>query len=60
MGTPIPRRIDMLRNTPAELAIRNAVTEVEKLPADPRLTRAVTRLGDAFEEVADYVDGHKG
>ena len=53
----IPRRARLDRNTPAELAIRAAVDEVEKMGADERLTRAVILLGEAREKVADYVDG---
>lgn len=53
----IPRRADIQRNVPAELAIRNAMLMVENLPADERLTKAVTLLGDAREAVADYIDG---
>jgi hypothetical protein len=47
-------RLDKM--TPAELAIREAVQAVEELPADPRLTKAVTLLGEAQDEVADYID----
>jgi hypothetical protein len=42
--------------TPAELAIRDAVLEVEKLGADTRLTTAVLLLSDAQEKVADFID----
>lgn len=52
----IPRRIDLLRLTPAELAIRNAVLVVEEMPADVLLTDAVVLLQKAKEKVADYVD----
>ena len=48
-------RIDL--NTPAELAIRAAVDEVERAGADLRLTDAVVLLGEAREAVADFVDG---
>ena len=47
-------RIDL--NTPAELAIRKAMEEVEKLPASEKLTDAVVKLGDALNLVADFVD----
>lgn len=50
------RRIDILRMTPAELAIRNAVIEVEKIGAHPLLTDAVVLLEDAKRKVGDYVD----
>ena len=42
---------------PAELAIFNAVQEVEKMPADERLTDAVRKLQEARDHVADYVEG---
>ena len=54
-----PRRCDMLRWVPAEKAIYDAAQVVEGMPADTRLTMAVTRLGEAREFVADYVDGAK-
>ena len=47
-------RLDLL--TPAELAIYNAIQEVEKIGADVRLTRAVIALSDAKKLVADYID----
>ena len=51
------RRCDVLRMTPAELAILNAMIEVEKVGADERLTTAVTLLEKARNSVADFVDG---
>ena len=56
--TDIPRRIDILRNTPAELAIRNAILAVEAMAADTRLTDAVVLLMQAREKVADFVDAN--
>lgn len=56
MTDSYPRRSDILRMTPAELAIRKAVLEVEKLPGDVRLTDAVILLSQAQNKVADYVD----
>jgi hypothetical protein len=53
----IPRRSYINKMTPAELAIWNAMQEVEKLPADIRLTDAVNLLKDAQNKVSDYVDG---
>jgi hypothetical protein len=53
----IPRRAYLERQTPAELAIREAIRVVEALPADTRLTAAVILLWQAREKVADYVDG---
>ncbi len=51
------RRIRLDLNVPAELAIYNAMQEVEKAGADVRLTNAVIKLADARNLVADYVDG---
>lgn len=48
------QRIDL--NTPAELAIRKAMEEVEKLPASELLTDAVVKLEEARNLVADFVD----
>lgn len=56
MENGVPRRMRLDLATPAELAIYNAMQEVEKLPADERLTKAVVLLGQAKEWVADYVD----
>lgn len=55
----IPRRIRLDLNTPAELAIRNAMQEVEKSGSDPKLTDAIIHLQDALNSVADYVDEKK-
>lgn len=52
----IPRRARLDLNTKAELAIHNAVQEVEKAGADPKLTDAINLLQKARELVADYVD----
>ena len=56
MSNEIPRRIRMDLWHPAELAIQNAVNEVEKMAADVRLTNAVILLGKARESVADFID----
>lgn len=53
---PFPRRIRTDLFTPAETAIRNASLEVEKMPADVRLTNAVILLQQARDLVADFVD----
>ena len=50
------RRSKLWLNTPAELAIYNAINEVEKIGADVRLTDAVMKLQEAKELVADFVD----
>lgn len=54
--TDIPRRCDVQQMTPAELAIRNAIAEVEKGEADVRLTDAVVLLQAAQDAVADYIE----
>ena len=60
-GTPTPsmstRRYDILRNTPMELKIREALAAVEAGPADVRLTDASSFLMKALERVADFVEG---
>ena len=53
----VPRRNRLDKSTPAETAIRTALTAVESLGADPKLTAAVTKLHEARELVADFVDG---
>lgn len=51
------RRVHLDRCTPAELAIYNAMVEVEKLEADLRLTAAIIKLQEAKDLVGDFVDG---
>lgn len=52
----LPRRCNLQENSPAEIAIRKAMEEVEKLPANEKLTDAIIILNEAFNLVADYVD----
>lgn len=52
----IPRRNRLDLNTPAELAVTNAVQEVERMGADVKLTEAVNLLAKAKEAISDYVD----
>ena len=54
----IPRRIRIDLMTPAELAIRNAVLEVENAGCHVLLTDAVVLLQQAREKVADFVDAN--
>ncbi len=54
--TDFPRRNRLDLNTPAELAIYNAIQEVEKEVADPRLTEVVVMLGKAKDLLSDFVD----
>jgi len=56
-GREHPRRVYQDLYVPAETAILKAMQEVEKMPADVRLTEAVILLGKAKDKVADYVDG---
>ena len=51
-----PRRHQMLKWTPAEMAIAAAVQRVEEAGCDVRLTDAVILLGRARDAVADFVD----
>jgi len=52
-----PRRQCRNQMTPAELAIANAMEEVEMVGANPHLTDAIIALEKARDSVADYVDG---
>lgn len=56
MSDNLPRRCQLWLNTPAELAIRNAIDAVERVGAHPLLTESVILLGQALERLADYVD----
>ena len=56
MENLVPRKSRLDLNTPAELAIRNAMTEVEKIGAAVQLTNAIIKLQEAFDLVADYED----
>ena len=51
-----PRRNQLDKCTPAELAIYKAMEEVEKIGADVKLTDAITKLNEALNLVADFVD----
>jgi hypothetical protein len=52
----IPRRNRLDLCKPEELAIYNAIEQVEKMGASPELTDAVTKLQEARELVADFID----
>lgn len=56
MNANIPRRNDILRNTPTELAIRDAVDAVERAGCHPKLTQVVNLLTKARETLADWED----
>lgn len=50
------RRIYLTLQSPAELAITDAVGKVEALSPDVRLTEAVKLLQQAKDLVGDYID----
>ena len=52
----IPRRCDVLLQTPAERAIAAAVAAVEAAGVHPLLTDAVVLLSNAKDKVADFVE----
>lgn len=56
MSNEIPRRNRLELNTLAEMSINHSIHEVEKLPADERLTKVVTLLSEAKELLSDWVD----
>lgn len=49
-------RLDLMK--PCELAIYNAMQEVEKMPASTILTEAVIKLGQAKDLVSDFIDAN--
>lgn len=56
-GSSIPRRNRQDLYEPAEMAIHEAMQEVEKMPAHVMLTEAVILLQQAKDKVSDYIDG---
>lgn len=52
----VPRRYRLDLNTPAELAIRNAIMEVEKVGCGEELTGIVIGLDDQLHKLADYIE----
>lgn len=54
IGVPRRNRLDL--NTTAELAITNAMQEIEKLGCDVRLTESVVLLEKAKNLLSDYID----
>jgi hypothetical protein len=50
------RRNYLHLNEKSEMAIYDAIQEVEKLGADEKLTEAVTLLSKARDLVSDYID----
>jgi len=52
-----PRRADMSRMHPAELAILSAMQEVEKVGASTNLTTAILKLQEAKDLLSDFIDG---
>ena len=55
----IPRRNILTLNTSAELAIHNAIQEVEKVGADVKLTDVIIMLVKAKETLSDYIDSNQ-
>lgn len=56
----ISRRIFLSELTPIEVAIRDAILEVEAMEADVRLTDAVVLLQAAKDSIGDYIDRREG
>lgn len=56
MKNEVPRRNRLCLLTSAELAIYEAMGEVEKAGADERLTNALIKLKEAKDLVSDFVD----
>lgn len=56
MAKEMPRRNDSTQQCNAEQSISGAIRDVERMPADPRLTDAVVLLTQAQAKVADFVD----
>lgn len=56
MSDTIPRRARLELNTKVELLIINAIDEIEKLGADPKLTKSQIKLMEAIDLLSDYVD----
>jgi len=55
----VPRRNRMDQMTPAELACLNAVSAIESVGCDERLTQAQILIQKAQALVADYVDSRQ-
>lgn len=51
-----PRRNRIDLNKPSEIAIRNAMSEVEKIGASVKLTEAIELLNKAKDLVSDFID----
>lgn len=56
MGNEIPRRNNIDLNTPAELAIQDAIHQVENMGADEKLTAIVVMLDAAKDLLSDFID----
>lgn len=52
----IPRRCQLDKLTLAELAIHNAIQEIERMGANVTLTRIISTLNIAKDMLSDYVD----
>lgn len=54
----IPRRIILTHNTPAEIAIQNAIWEVEKVGASVELTNIIISLGELKNRLSDEIESN--
>jgi hypothetical protein len=57
MAIDYMRRCDILRMTPAEKLIHEAIVTIETLGADVRLTNSQMKLHEAATLLADWIDG---
>jgi len=55
-GIKISRRNNLQLFTPTEMKIYEAIDMIEKMGADIRLTDAQMLLGEAKDQVSDYID----
>lgn len=58
-NAPSDRSINIKTNTEAELAIRNAIKEVEKLKAHETLTNIISKLEETRIQLAELIDSNK-
>lgn len=55
-NSDFPRRAKLYLSTPSEIAITNAIIEIERLGADTRLTEAQILLDKARTLVSNWID----
>lgn len=56
MSENFPRRCSLEKMTKEELAIREAILQIESLGCHPALTEVVIALGNAKDKLSDWVD----